>query len=205
MSMTIRPTGKRKRVSIGSGTAAVLFCFLFIPVPKAQASDIELGLLFGSRQIADGSLNGIYGGGIIFRPQLRWAFHPHFAIEAAYETGYKKDGLVGFYRERSTLIMNAVEAALVFRSERRGFVPFIKAGLGYYGYTQRIESEFVRQRVDHHGIAPFAGAGLELAILRGLYLSGAVHYVPLKVKPYDIEVDLSGVRVLIGLNFRLGY
>ena len=186
------------------GTAAVLSCFLLIPVPKARASDIELGLLFGSRQIRDGSLKDIYGSGIIFRPQIRWAFHPHFAFETAYETGYKKEGLVGLYRERSTLTLNAVEAALVFRTEKRGFVPFIKAGLGYYGYRQRIESEFVRLRVDHHSIAPFAGAGLEVAILSGLYLSGAVHYVPLKVKPYDIEVDLSGLRILIGINFHSG-
>ena len=35
----------------------------------------------------------------------------------------------------------------------------------------------------------------------GLYLSGEVKYVPLKVKPFDEEVDLGGLRYLLGLGY----
>jgi hypothetical protein len=194
---------KKCKSFLGSKAISITVFLLLLLVPAAGAADIELGLHYGFRQMKDANLKNIYGSGTVFRPQVRYVINRIFALEAAYEGGYKKDGLVGIYNENSTLTMNAVEAAAVLRMEMRGFIPFIKGGIGYYGYKQDIDSPFIRQQVNHHTTAPFVGAGLDIALLSGLYLSGAVHYVPLKVKPFDIEVDLSGLRILVGLRYRL--
>jgi hypothetical protein len=200
----LKKNAKKEHESVlGIKTIFLTVFLLLLLAPAAGAADIELGLHYGFRQLKDANLKNIYGSGMVYRPQIRYSFNRNFALEAAYEGGYKKDGLVGIYDENSTLTMNAVEVAAVLRMERRGFVPFIKGGIGYYGYRQDIESEFVRQKADHHTTAPLAGAGLDVALFSGLYLSGTVHYVPLKVRPFDVEVDLSGFRILFGLRYRL--
>lgn len=183
----------------------VMMLFLLLSARTASAADIELGLHWGYRQLKDANLKDIYGSGFVFRPQVRYGVDRNIALELAYEGGYKKDGPVGLYDESSSLTMNAWEAAAVLRMEHRGLIPFIKGGLGYYGYKQDIDSAFVRKKVDHHSVAPFAGAGLDVALFSGLHISGAVHYVFLKVKPFDVRVDLGGLRVLLGLRYRLPF
>lgn len=184
------------------GVVFLTMCLLSAS-PAAWADDLELGLHYGYRQLKDSNLKDIYGSAMVFRPQIRYFFNRNFGVEVAYEGGYKKDGLVGLYNENSTLTMNTVEAAVVLRVESRGLAPFLKGGIGYYGYKQDVESLSVRQFVDHHATAPFIGAGLDVDIFSGLFLSGTIHYVPLKVKPFDVEVDLGGLRVFFGLGFRL--
>jgi hypothetical protein len=196
-------TTRHKPIRIMSFGVVLAAIFLFCAPPAAGASDIELGLHFGYRQLKDAKLKDIYGSDMVFRPQVRYFFSRNFGLEVAYEGGYKKDGSVGLYNENSTLTMNAVEAAFVLRMEKSGWVPFIKGGMGFYGYKQDIDSNFTRRTVDHHTTAPFFGAGLDVALISGLFLSGTVHYVLLKVKPFDIEVDLGGLRILLGLRFRL--
>jgi len=200
----LKKSAEKKHKSFPDSKAIFVTVFLLLLlVSAAGAADIELGLHYGFRQLKDANLKNIYGSGTVFRPQVRYFFNRFFALEVSYEGGYKKDGLVGIYNENSTLSMNAVEAAAVLRIEMRGFVPFIKAGLGYYGYKQDIDSPYARQKVDHHATAPLVGAGVDAAILPGLSLSATIHYVPLKVTPFDIEVDLSGLRILFGLRYRL--
>ena len=72
--------------------------------------------------------------------------------------------------------------------------------MGYYSYKQDIESEFIRNSVDHTKWTNVFAGGLILNLSRGLYLSAEVKTVPLRVMPFDREVDLSGVRVVGGIG-----
>ena len=49
------------------------------------------------------------------------------------------------------------------------------------------------------------GGGLKFYPLENLFVAAEVRYIPLKVKPYEYEVDLGGIRYLAGLGFRFEF
>lgn len=170
--------------------------------PVLQAFDIAGGLNFGKRGIDDPNMKGIYGQGYIFQPYIRYNYSNMLAIEAAYEGGYKRDGRIGLFQEESTLSITGWELSGILYCRIRNFVPFIKFGVGYYDYRQDIASEFVRYEVDNHEITYIMGGGINIFLNNSFFLNTEVKYIPLKVKPFDIEVDLSGLRVMLGIGYR---
>lgn len=180
----------------------LLFVYL-VSIHSAQGADITLGLKFGYRELKDSHLAGIYGSGTVFVPHARLALSRYVSVEAAYEGGYTKSGLVGIYREPSTLNITGWEMSGLLGYPIKGVVPYLKLGLGYFHYRQDIDSPFVRLKVDHHHAATLAGAGTDIRLSRRLAVSAEVQYVPLKVKPYDIEVDLGGLRLLVGFSYQI--
>ena len=180
---------------------ALLVLVLFFN-PVLQAFDIIGGLNFGRRWIDDPDMKDIYGQGYVFQPFLRYNYTNLLAIEVAYEGGYKGDGRIGLFQEESTLSVTGWELSGILYYRINNFVPFIKFGVGFYGYKQDIASEFVRFKVDHHEITYILGGGMNVFLNNSIFLNTEIKYLPLKVKPFDREVDLSGMRVMLGLGFR---
>ena len=84
--------------------------------------------------------------------------------------------------------------------------PFVKFGYGSYSYQQTIESPYIAGHVvDGTKRSPGIGAGLGFFPVAFLFLSAELKYVPLKVKPFEEEVDLGGVRYLVGAGFRFAF
>jgi len=82
--------------------------------------------------------------------------------------------------------------------------PFLRAGYGSYSFKQVIDSPFhTEDGVDKtQGTVTLAG-GLKLLSLTGhFFLAGEVRYVPLKVTPYKVEVDLGGMRFTAGMGLK---
>jgi hypothetical protein len=46
---------------------------------------------------------------------------------------------------------------------------------------------------------------MNINLFRGLYLSAEVKSVPLKVRPFDINVDLGGIRILAGIGYQFWF
>lgn len=73
--------------------------------------------------------------------------------------------------------------------------PFLRAGYGSYSFKQVIDSPFhTEDGVDKtQGTVTLAGH---------FFLAGEVRYVPLKVMPYKVEVDLGGMRFTAGMGLK---
>jgi hypothetical protein len=82
---------------------------------------------------------------------------------------------------------------------------YIKFGMAYYSYKQDIESDFIRNPVDQTKWTNVFAVGANWMLTRGLYLSVEVKTVPLKVIPFDREVDLSGIRVVSGVGYSFNF
>ena len=68
-------------------------------------------------------------------------------------------------------------------------------------YKQTIESSYIPFKVDDKKSGVTLAAGLRVYPLDGAYLSLEAKYVPLKVKPIDVEVDLGGWRLALGVGY----
>lgn len=184
----------------------VVLLFLCVIIAQtAQATQISLGLNYGFRHVEDGVIQSTYGNGTVYVPYLRLTPLRNIGVEIAYEGGYKKSGTVGIYEENSTLSVKGWEFSGILYLPIRPLMGYIKFGMAYYSYKQDIESEFIRNPVDHKKWTNVFGAGAILALSKGLYLSVEVKTVPLRVIPFDREVDLSGIRIVGGIGYSFNF
>ena len=181
---------------------SVIIIILMISASVLQAADFSLGLFYGQRTVNDSDIKNIYGQGYIYFPYLYLNVWKGIIIGAGYEGGYSKRSTIGIFQEKTSLRVIGGEIFIGYQLKIRSLLPYFKIGWGYFAYKQTIESPYIEQYVDHKKTTITISGGLSLFLLDNLYLGAEVKYVPLKVKPYEYEVDLGGVRYMAGVGFR---
>jgi hypothetical protein len=123
-------------------------------------------------------------------------------VGASYESGYEKNGALGVYLNPATLSVQGLDLHAGYELELKPLVLYVKAGLGLYHYVQTIRNNPFTEayKVDQTKATAVFGAGFKLFPAKFLFLSGEAKYIPLKVRPYDYDVDLGGWRFLAGLG-----
>jgi hypothetical protein len=179
----------------------MLIVFLGCTVQTSQAIQVGIGFNYGLRQIQDEVLKEIYGDGYVYTPYLRVIPFKSIGFEIAYEGGYKRSGTIGLYNEDSTLSITGLEFSGIVFLPIRMIVGYVKIGMGYYTYKQDIDSDFARLIVDDSKWTTFVAGGINLKVFDRLYISAEVKSVPLAVRPYDIDVNIGGLRFLAGIGF----
>ncbi len=183
---------------------ASILIFLVALLPQLNfADDIVLGIQLGYRQLKDPELKAIYGGGLVINPYVNYFPSSNYGLEFSYEGGYNKEAPIGLFQEDSTLSISGFQLCGVLRYPVWNIISFLKAGVGYFSYRQDIQSEFTRLKVDHHKWATIVGGGIRFNMYKGLFLTAEAKYIPLKVQPFEIPVDLGGWRFLAGIGFRM--
>lgn len=181
--------------------AALVFMLLVIPI-SLPAVQVEVGALFGLRTVVDSEVKDIYGNGTVFFPYLKVEMWEGLYFGAGYEGGYERSGTIGIFEEKTSLKVTGIEIFAGYRARFRNVVPYLHVGLGIYSYKQTVDSPYAEgYEVDHRKNSPFLGGGIKFYLSENVFMSGEVKYVPLKVKPFEEEVDLSGLRILGGLGF----
>jgi len=180
----------------------VVMIILISAAAQTGRAEIHIGMRFGQRSVFDEAVRDAYGSGFVYQPFVRLTSRRSpLGLEVAYEGGYKKSADIGLFDEVGILRLWGVEAA-AFLTRRFGpVVPYVKLGIGYYAYSQEIESGFIRLPVDQKQQSVLVGGGLDVILAGGLYLTGEFKYVPLEVAPHGIPVDLSGYRFVVGVGF----
>lgn len=173
-------------------------------VVTGHAFELGLGFQYGLRTVADAKIKDVYGSGAAFFPSLRLVVWKGLELGAGCERGYKRDGLIGLYEEKTTLEVTGFEVFAGYGLRAGVMEPYARLGYGFYSYQQTIESEFAPFKVDHKKSASTLAAGLRVYPWGGAYLLLEAKYVPLKVKPVDVEVDLGGWRLALGAGYAFG-
>jgi hypothetical protein len=186
-------------------TGAILLCLLFLSAQAGVAAQFALGLKAGYRYLNDISLGEIYGDGYVYEPYIRYSLSYSLGVELSYEGGYKKSAPIGLFEEDSRLSVDGFQLSGIVGVPLlriRQVNTYFRIGIAYYFYRQDIDSEFVRRRVDHKKWTSVIGAGMNIRLFRGLFLTAEVKSVPLRVRPFDINVDLGGLRILFGIGYQ---
>jgi len=129
-----------------------------------------------------------------------------FRLGAAYEGGYSRTGVIGLYNEQTSLEVSGVELFAGYWLKFDLVVFYLRGGWGNYGYLQTVQSPVARNYpVEARAQTVVAAAGINVYLLDRLFLCGEIKYVPLKVKPYETEVDLGGWRYLVGIGYGIRF
>lgn len=162
------------------------------------AVDLDLGLFFGSRSVSDDQIKDVYGNGTAFFPCVSAAFYKGLFAGLGYEFGYSRDGQIGLFSEDTNLKVSGLEFFAGYRLDLNKVSPYLKLGLGSYAYKQTVSGV---ARVDEKKSTVTLAGGARFFPAKGLFLAAEIKYVPLKVKPVDIEVDLGGLRLAVGVGY----
>ncbi len=164
---------------------------------------LEIGILGGTRTVNSADIKAVYGNGAVFYPYL--AVHPWkgLFIGAGYEGGYSRKGTIGIFAEPTTLRIVGAEVFAGYQIQARNVSPYVRVGYARYSYRQTIDSPHIGDRAaDGNKWGPTFGGGLKLSLSGALFVGGEIRFVPLKVKPFEDEVDLGGMRYTAGLGLK---
>ena len=163
-----------------------------------QAVKLDLGFLYGSRSIKDAGIKEVYGEGSAYFPYVGVAVWRGLTIGLGYEGGYDREGKIGLYQEDSRLKITGMEIFAAYRLELGNLSPYLKLGFSSYAYKQVVSNV---TKVDEKKSGLNLALGLRYYLIKGLFLAAEAKYVPLKVKPMDEEVDLTGMRLAAGIGY----
>lgn len=176
-------------------TFAVLLSLLTLGL---QAVKLDVGFLYGSRSVKDAGIKDAYGNGTAYFPYLAVNVWKGLTFGLGYEGGYDRDGKIGLYQEDSNLKITGMEIFAAYRLELGNLSPYLKLGFGSYAYKQVVSNV---TKVDEKKSGLNLAVGLRYYLIKGLFLAAEAKYVPLKVKPFEEEVDLTGMRLAAGIGY----
>lgn len=178
---------------------------ILILTASAAAIDFEFGVRYGVRTVSDSTVSAIYKNGMIYFPYAAVNLWKGLTIGAGYEGGYSASGPIGIFQEDSTLKVSGFEVFVAYQYEAGKFVPYASVGYGSFTYRQTIESPYATETIDASKTTFVVAGGAKFYLMSGLFLGVEVKYVPLKVTPLADTVDLSGLRLTIGVGYTLKF
>lgn len=166
------------------------------------AANVEVGFMYGLRTMSDSAVKDAYGNGGVFYPYVDVKLVKGFTLGLGYEGGYSKDADIGQFQDASTLKVSGFELFAAYQFCLKKVQPYIKAGVGFYKYEQSVVG--FSDKVDDNKAGMVLAGGVKFYPSKGFFLSAEVKYVPLKVQPLDVEVDLGGLRLSAGIGYSFG-
>jgi opacity protein-like surface antigen len=169
----------------------------------SSAFHFEAGGFYGTRQVVDSDIKNVYGNGSVYFPFLAVTWKG-LMLGAGYEGGYSKSGKIGLYQDSTTLKVDGFEVFVGYAFRIKFLAPYLRVGYGSYSYKQTIDSPYLSDfKVDGTKSTVTGSAGIKFFPIKNLFLAIEARYVPLKVKPLDEEVDLSGLRFEAGIGLTI--
>jgi hypothetical protein len=175
--------------------------FLALASTFASAFTIQAGAFYGLRKVNDAKIKAAYKDGEVYVPYVEFQAWKGLTVSIGYEGGYGGTALLGPYNSSAELSVTGMEFLVGYECRIGHFAFFAKTGYGLYFYKQTVQDEHVKDfPVDDSQSTIVLKGGLKLYPWKHLFLAFEVKYVPLNVKPYDYDVDLGGMRYLLGLG-----
>jgi opacity protein-like surface antigen len=170
---------------------------------EGSSFHFEAGGFYGTWQVVDSDIKNVYGNGMVYFPFLAVTWKG-IMLGAGYEGGYSKSGKIGLYQDPTTLKVNGFEVFVGYAFRIKFLAPYFRVGYGSYSYKQTIDSPYLSDfKVDGTKSTYTGSVGIKFIPIKNLFLAIEARYVPLKVKPLEEEVDLSGLRFEGGIGFTI--
>lgn len=172
-------------------------------VAQSSSFHLEIGGFYGIRQVADSNIKDVYGNGTVYFPFLAVTWKG-IILGSGYEGGYSKSGKIGLYQDPTTLKVNGFEVFIGYAFRIKFLAPYFRVGYASYSYKQTIDNPYLSDfKVDGTKSTVAGSVGIKFFPIKNLFLAIEARYVPLKVKPLEEEVDLSGLRFEGGIGFTI--
>jgi len=178
----------------------ILVSLLLTPM---RAVEVESGIALGFRTINSKEVRDIYGNDSIYIPHFELNLFRGLFIGVCYEGDYSATGSLGLYGETSSLEIRGVDIYAGYRLNLDKLFPYFKVGAAFYSYKQTISSEYRDLEISGNKSTITLATGFKYFPFQDIFLFTEVKYISLKVKPQDVEVDLGGIHLQVGIGLRI--
>ncbi len=145
----------------------------------------------------DDAFKDIYGQGKTYGAELAFKFNRFFGLWVSAEN-FSKKGKLTFTKEETTLKIMPLSAGLSFELGLGFISPYVHFGIGYFHYE---ESNILGQ-VKKNNIGYVGQIGLLIKTIGLFYLDLFGQYSSCQVKPLELEAELGGLKVGVGLGLQ---
>jgi opacity protein-like surface antigen len=176
----------------------MLLAIVLIGNTSLLAINGKIGILFGDDMIASSRYHDVYGNHSLFYGlSLTCLLSNHFEINTEIIRFSKKgeDTLDG--ASFSLLTISLVPEWIP--STNGTIRPYIAMGL-LFAFGEE-KTPYYKEGKNNFGFSPEVGTVIQIS--GKVNLKMALSYRYLKIKPFDDEVDLSGLQVKLGIGFQL--
>lgn len=162
----------------------------------ANAADYMFELKTNYFTPSEQSFKDVYGSGMTYGAEIGITLWKGIGIWAGGDY-FTKKGKMTFTEEETELQIIPLYGGIKFRLLKGGISPYIGLGIGYFLFK---ETNPVG-KVEEGDIGYIGQAGFLIKIAGALFFDIKGSYSYCKAKPVDIEADLGGFKVGIGLGF----
>lgn len=177
--------------------AFVVFGLLFSTIKGANASTIRAEIKGAYFRPTDAAFKEIYGQGQTYGAEIGLKLGKFFSFWVAAEN-FSKKGKMSFTQEETNLKIIPINVGVSLEIPLGLFAPYGRLAVGYFHYE---ESNILGQ-VKKNNLGYLGQVGFFLKIFDPLYLDLFGQYSYCRVKPLELEADLGGLKVGLGLGLQ---
>ena len=178
-----------------------LVCLVFLLLSTViYAQDFSLGLNGGYFIPSEEVFRDIYGSGPYLGGEMEMDLSRGFSLWAA--VGYfSRKGELSYTSEETNLSIIPFEMGGRFHlvAKTHSFVPYLGAGVG----INQFKESNVIGTVSEAEISFSGQAGLLIKIKGKLFLDAKILYRYCQINPAEVEVDIGGIVVSVGVKYFL--
>lgn len=165
---------------------------------SAFASDFQFEFKVLTFNPSEQMQKDIYGSGVVFGAEIGWEVWKSLVVWFG-GSYYSRTGELTLTEEETKLTIIPLEVgATYYLTVTGGLDLYAGTGLSFNIFTE----ENPIGKASKNGLGYVLRTGLLLELSRGLFLDGILNYSYCKMRPANVDVNIGGLAVGIGLGFR---
>lgn len=170
---------------------------MFFLVGSAFASDYRIELKMNYFNPSKQIFKDVYGTGSMIGIKAA-KIHVYKKFGLIVETGYLNEkGTLTFTRENTAVRIFFLGPGIIYQHSEGRFDMYAGAGLRYYRFQERNPIGKAKQGK----LGYFISLGTYIHIMKSFYADVGINYSICKVKPADLNVEIGGLEVGIGVAY----
>ena len=166
---------------------------------------VGFGIAVGYGYIQDDVFKEVYGKGVVFaQAELAYVL----PLKARYidiwtaVNYFEQDGKTTGFDEDTNLKITTFSLALRYLKKVKIFTPYVGIGLDYYSYKEILPVDFLFPSVGGSQVGIHIQGGCYFGVTPNLMAQLFIKYGSAKTNENDIEVDLGGLSLALGVAYR---
>ncbi len=164
----------------------------------AYAGNFSLRATGGYFMPRDQSFKDVYGSGLAYGAEVESAIWKGICAWAGVSY-FSGKGELTLSKDATTLTIYPFSGGLKYRFLKTAVSPYVAFGVGYFKYKETNPLD----TIEGNDIGFIGQAGVALNVLRPLSLEVYARYTDCRIKPADLDANLGGLELGVGLGFRL--
>lgn len=189
--------GRKKNTGKIFSLIGLLCLFSLMLSSPLRASHLSLGLNGSFFYPTEKIFRDIYQSGAQFGGEVIYTFWYNYGVFLR-GNYFRQDGELSFTKDKTTVKIMPIILGFRYHVTGRRLEGYLDLGVGLFHFEE--ENPIGQASLNKLGYA--VSGGVSVFIYRGFYLGWRVDYTYCRVKPFELEAQISGLSLGINIGYR---